>query len=83
MAMKFALNNSTLSARAEKCRRLKPKTKQRSQMSGRHLRLGWPETVDSDGSRQPEENDRLLLSALKYWEAERDLIEERVAQVNW
>jgi hypothetical protein len=30
-------------------------------------------------SVEAEENDRLLLSSLKYWEVERDLIEERLA----
>ena len=30
-------------------------------------------------SRNIEQSDRLLLSALRYWEVERDLIEERLA----
>jgi hypothetical protein len=76
------MNNSTLTAHAEKRRRLKPKTKRRPQMSTRHLRRWWPETVNGDGSPQAEENDRLLLSSLHYWEVERNLIEERVAQVH-
>jgi hypothetical protein len=32
-----------------------------------------------DESLHTEQPDRLLLSALKYWEVERDLIEERLA----
>ncbi len=28
-----------------------------------------------------DQTDRLLLSALKYWEVERDLIEERISSV--
>jgi len=35
--------------------------------------------MDDDESAQAEEIDRLLLSSLRYWEVERDLIEERVA----
>jgi hypothetical protein len=30
-------------------------------------------------SAEAEETDRLLLSSLRYWEIERDLIEERLA----
>ena len=39
------------------------------------------ETIERDDSVQGEQPDRLLVSALKYWEVERDLIEERVAAV--
>lgn len=35
--------------------------------------------MDDDEFAQAEEIDRLLLSSLRYWEVERDLIEERVA----
>jgi hypothetical protein len=35
--------------------------------------------MDDDESAQAEEIDRLLLSSLKFWEVERDLIEERMA----
>ena len=38
-----------------------------------------PNTLDPDESLCCDEHDRLLLSALKYWEVERDLIEERLA----
>jgi hypothetical protein len=34
--------------------------------------------MDDDESAQAEEIDRLLLSSLRYWEVERDLIEERM-----
>jgi hypothetical protein len=40
-----------------------------------------PETIDENESGDAEEIDRLLLSSLKYWEVERDLIEERVAAI--
>jgi hypothetical protein len=36
-------------------------------------------TIERDHSLQDEQSDRLLLSARKYWEVERDLIEERLA----
>jgi hypothetical protein len=55
-----------------------PKTKHKSQISGRHLRPWWPETVDADEPDQAEEIDSLLLSSLKFWEVEHDLIEERM-----
>jgi hypothetical protein len=35
--------------------------------------------MDDNESAQAEEIDRLLLSSLRFWEVERDLIEERVA----
>lgn len=38
-----------------------------------------PEAIDDDEFAEAEEIDRLLLSSLRYWEVERDLIEERVA----
>jgi hypothetical protein len=36
-------------------------------------------TLEREESLQDDQADRLLLSALKYWEVERDLIEERLA----
>ncbi|PYJ28993.1 MAG: hypothetical protein DMF24_04735 [Verrucomicrobia bacterium] len=41
-----------------------------------------PETLDDHESAEAEEIDRLLLSSLRYWEVERDLIEERVAAIS-
>jgi hypothetical protein len=35
-------------------------------------------TLDRDESLNGDETDRLLLSALKYWEVEHELIEERL-----
>ena len=35
-------------------------------------------TLECDEPLQGDQADRLLLSALKYWEVERDLIEERL-----
>jgi hypothetical protein len=39
----------------------------------------WPPEIIDDESVEPEKTDRLLFSALRYWEVERDLIEERMA----
>ena len=39
----------------------------------------WQRTFDGDESLHGEQPDRLVLSALKYWEIRRDLIEERLA----
>jgi hypothetical protein len=39
----------------------------------------WQKTFERDGSPHGEQPDRLLLSALKYWEIRQDLIEERLA----
>jgi hypothetical protein len=38
--------------------------------------------MDDNQSAQAEQIDRLLLSALKFWEVERDLIEERMAAMS-
>lgn len=38
-------------------------------------------TVGPDEALHHDQPDRLVLSALKYWEVERDLIEERLATI--
>ena len=38
--------------------------------------------TDDDNITEVEPTHSLLLSSLKYWEVERDLIEERIAAVN-
>jgi len=59
-----------------------PKSKGRSRTSSRRCSEAlWPETVDGEESGQAEEIDRLLLSSLRYWEVEHDLIEERLEQL--
>jgi hypothetical protein len=58
-----------------------PNSKRRSQMSTRRSGTLWPETVDLDESDQAEEIDNLLLSSLRFWEVEHDLIEERMEQL--
>jgi hypothetical protein len=59
-------------------RRLKFKRRPRKLSKGAET---LPETIDENESGDAEEIDRLLLSSLKYWEVERDLIEERVAAI--
>jgi hypothetical protein len=58
-----------------------PEFKRRWLMSNRRSRGLWPKTVGADESAQAEEIDSLLLSSLRYWEVERDLIDERMAQL--
>jgi hypothetical protein len=60
-----------------------PKPNCRWQTSSRRSGALRPETGDADGSAQAEEIDSLLRSSLRYWEVERDLIEERMAQLPW
>ena len=38
-------------------------------------------TIENNGSVHSEQPDRLLVSALTYWEVKRDLIEERLAAI--
>ena len=38
-------------------------------------------TIECDVSVRAEQPDRLLVSALKYWEVKRDLIEERLTAI--
>jgi len=58
------------------------KFKQRPQKFSNRLETSRPETMDDDESAQAEEIDRLLLSSLRFWEVERDLIEERMAAIS-
>jgi hypothetical protein len=40
-----------------------------------------PEMMDNDASPQTEPTDRILVSSLRFWEVERDLIEERIGAI--
>jgi hypothetical protein len=55
------------------------KFKRRPRKLTKRSETSRPETIDDDEFAQAEETDRLLLSSLRFWEVERDLIEERVA----
>ena len=57
----------------------KLKFKRRPRKLSKPSETSRPQTMDDDEFAQAEEIDRLLLSSLRYWEVERDLIEERVA----
>ena len=43
----------------------------------------WPPEIIDDEPVELEQTDRLLFSALRCWEIERDLIEERMAASSW
>jgi hypothetical protein len=55
------------------------KFKRRPRKLSKRSRTSQPETMDDNESAQVEEIDRLLMSSLRFWEVERDLIEERMA----
>ena len=55
----------------------KSKSKRRRQKSSQPSEPWRVETSDDNGSGAAEGIDKLLLSALRCWEVERDLIEER------
>ena len=60
------------------CRRRTPKFKRKSQQSSKRSEGVPTKIMNGDESAEAEETDRLLLSSLRYWEVERDLIEERL-----
>ena len=53
--------------------------KRRLRKLSKDSKTSQPERMDGNESVQVAEIDRLLLSSLRFWEVERDLIEERVA----
>jgi hypothetical protein len=56
-------------------RRIRLKTKRRASKSRRTS----PHAMSDDGDRAQFKPHNLLLSSLRFWEVERDLIEERVS----
>ena len=54
------------------------KFKRRQRKLSKRSGTSQPETMDDNESAQAEQIDRLLLSSLRFWEVERDLIEERL-----
>jgi hypothetical protein len=46
------------------------------------MRASPPDMMDDDESVPSAEIDRLVLSSLRFWEVERDLIEERMAAIS-
>jgi hypothetical protein len=53
----------------------------RQQKTSKRFGASKPEPIEYDESAGLEETDRLLLSALRYWEVQRDLIEERIPAI--
>ncbi len=68
--------------RAGRPRRMRLKSKRGLQRTCKHDKRLQPATTEDDNTTEVEPTHSLLLSSLKYWEVERDLIEERVAAVN-
>ncbi len=55
------------------------KSKQRRQTPSKSYKVLAREMTDNDKANQVEPTHSLLLSSLRFWEVERDLIEERKA----
>ena len=53
----------------------------RSRSSSKRSSPSRPETFGYTSSAESQQIDTLLLSSLRYWEVERDLIEERMAAI--
>jgi len=60
-------------------RRICLKSKRRPQRPGKGQNVSPSALTDDDDISQLESTHSLLLSSLRYWEVERDLIEERIA----
>jgi hypothetical protein len=67
--------------RAKRSRWRTLKFKRRPKKLSKHLQVSPPDMMDDDVA-QTEEVDRLVLSSLRFWEVERDLIEERMAAMS-
>jgi hypothetical protein len=65
--------------RSRRIRLRRSKSKRRAQRSSKGYEAARREMTHDDESPQLEPTHSLLLSSLRYWEVERDLIEERVA----
>ena len=68
-------------ARSRGARWRTSKSIRRQQKTSKRFGASQPERIDYDESAGFEEADRLLLSALRYWEVQRDLIEERIPAI--
>ena len=68
--------------RPKRARWRRLKFKRRRRKLAKRSGTSRPQTMDDNESAQAEEIDRLLLSSLRYWEVERDLIEERMAAIS-
>ena len=68
--------------RAARPRRMRLKSKRGLHRTCKHDKRLQSAMTEDDNATEFEPTHSLLLSSLKYWEVERDLIEERVAAVN-
>ena len=59
----------------------RPKSKRRAQRSSKRYEVARGEMAHDDESPEVEPTHSLLFSSLRYWEVERDLIEERTAGI--
>jgi hypothetical protein len=69
---------------AGRCRHLRLKTsksKHRRQTASKSYKVLSREILDDEEIARVDPTHSLLLSSLKYWEVERDLIEERIAAI--
>ena len=57
------------------------KSKQRRLRPGKNFNVLTNTTTDDDETNQDEATHSLLLASLRFWEVERDLIEERKAAI--
>jgi hypothetical protein len=87
--MRKRINNKGLTRGESLMGATKPKRKWRTLKFKRRARklskrsgTSPPEITDNGESAQDEQIDRLLLSSLKFWEVERDLIEERMTAMS-
>jgi len=67
------------SARSRRLRSKTSQSKRRAQKPNKHYKALCCATPHGDATTQLESTHGLLLSSLRYWEVERDLIEERIA----
>jgi hypothetical protein len=58
------------------------KFRRKPKKMNKHMRASAAYVMEHDQSAQTEGTDRLLLSSLRFWEVERDLIEERMAAMS-
>jgi len=68
-------------ARSSGVRRRTSKSRRRWQKTSKRFGASQPERIEYHESAEFEPTDRLLLSALRYWEVQHDLIEERIAAI--
>jgi hypothetical protein len=68
-------------ARSKGVRWRTSKSTRRQQKTSKRFGASQPERTEYDEYAGFEETDRLLLSALRYWEVQHDLIEERIAAI--